>query len=90
MSAPHAEKATSSFLCMRTRRLFPPVPSYLLVPAAQGFRKQAAHAQAEGRMKHLFRAESLGGGEVLLGIMLAEQDVLPMFNSLNILPCHGN
>jgi hypothetical protein len=32
---------------------------------------------------------SLLGGRVLLGIMLAEEYVLPTFNSLKILWCHG-
>jgi hypothetical protein len=42
----------------------------------------------QSRLKHSSRAESFLGG-VLLGIMLAEEYVLPMFNSLKILWCHG-
>jgi hypothetical protein len=42
----------------------------------------------QSRPKHLSCAESFWGG-VLLGIMLAEEYVPPMFNSLKILWCHG-
>ncbi len=86
--APCAEGNIIFFFSACSREgFFPrPVPSYLLAPGASASEIRLPSVQAAGRTKQLICAESFLGG-VLLGIMFAEHDAPPRFNSYS---CHGS